>query len=90
MLDEKLFETFLVYDISFQTLIGAKPLRVRFDKIDGFIRVYDGSTYLVLFGPEKYDAIYGRIRNLIGKKSCIMFFLKTKPKSKLILLVLCL
>ena len=34
-------------------------------KIDGFIRVYDGSRYLVLFALEEYDAIYNRIRYLI-------------------------
>ena len=28
------------------------PLRIRFDKIDGFIRVYDETRYLVLFGTE--------------------------------------
>ena len=34
-----------------------KQLRIKFNKIDGFIRTYDGSKYLVSFGPEKYDAI---------------------------------
>ena len=29
---------------------------------DEFIRIYDGNTYLVLFGLEKYDDIYNRIR----------------------------
>ena len=29
-------------------MIGAKPLRIRFDKVDGFIRDYDGTEYLVL------------------------------------------
>ena len=28
------------------------PLRIRFNKIDGFIRVYDETRYLVLFGTE--------------------------------------
>ena len=31
-----------------------------FDKVDGFIRVADGTRYLVLFGPEKYNAIFKR------------------------------
>ena len=52
-----------------KTLIGAKPLHVRFDKIDGFIKSYDGTRYLVLFGGEKYDFIYNRIRYVIGVKS---------------------
>ena len=45
--------------------MDAKPLCIRFDKIDGFIRVYDRTRYLVLFGSEKYDSIYNRIRYLI-------------------------
>ena len=36
-----------------------------FHKIDGFIRVYDGSRYLVLFALEEYDDIINRIRYLI-------------------------
>ena len=48
-------------------------MRIRFDKIDGFIRVYDGTKYLVLFGPEKYDAIYNRIRYLISQRSGITY-----------------
>ena len=31
----------VLYDISYKTLIGPKPLRVRFDKIHGFIRIYN-------------------------------------------------
>ena len=37
-------------------------LRIRFDKLNGFIRFYDATRYLVLFGGEKYDLIYNRIR----------------------------
>ena len=37
---EKSYKNILVYDISYKTLIGAKPLRIRFDKVDGFIIVY--------------------------------------------------
>ena len=29
-----------------------KPLRIRFDKVDRFIKVYDGTRYLVLFGTK--------------------------------------
>ena len=53
-IDEKSYENILVYVISYKTLIGAKPLRIRFDKVEGFIRVYDGNRY---FSPEKYDTI---------------------------------
>ena len=40
------------YEISYKTFMGAKPLRIRFDEIDGFIKIYDGIRYLVLLGPE--------------------------------------
>ena len=39
---------------------------------DGFIRIYDGTRYLTLFGSEKY-AIYNRIRYLISLKSGITY-----------------
>ena len=51
----------LIYNISHKNLVAAKTFRIRFDKIDGFIRVYDGTRYLVLFGSEKYDFIYYKI-----------------------------
>ena len=34
----------LVFNILCKTLIGAKPLRIRFDKANEFIRVYDENT----------------------------------------------
>ena len=54
-------------------MLDAKPLWIIFDKIDGFIRVYDGTRFLVLFGSEKYDFIYNRIRYLKGVKSVITY-----------------
>ena len=35
----------------------AKSLHIRFDELDGFIRVCDGTRYFVRFDPEKYAAI---------------------------------
>ena len=49
-------------------MIGVKPMCIRFDKVNGFVRVYDGTGYLVLFADGKY-LIYNRIRYLIGVKS---------------------
>ena len=66
-------ENILVYDISYKTLIGAKPLRIRFNEVNGFIRIYDGTKYFLLFGLEKCDAIYNRIRYLIYLKSVITY-----------------
>ena len=51
-----------------KTLIGPKPLRIRFDKTDGFIRIYDGTRYLVLFGPEKYYAVHNIIMLKSGQR----------------------
>ena len=55
-------------------MIHDKPLHIMFDKTDGFIRVYDGTRYLVLFGGEKYNFIYNRIRYLARVKSGIVYF----------------
>ena len=52
-------------------MIGAKP--IRFDKVNGFIRVYEGTRYLVSFVAEKYYFIYHRIRYLIGLKTGIKY-----------------
>ena len=46
----------------FHTKLLRVPLHVRFNKTDEFIKIYNGTRYLVLFGPERYDAIYDRTR----------------------------
>ena len=63
----------MIYDILYKTLIGPKPLRIKFDKRDGFIRIYDGTRHLTLFGFENYDVIYNRTRYLISLKSIITY-----------------
>ena len=68
LIDEKSNENILVFNILYKTLIDVKSLRIRCDKIDGFIRIYDGTRYLVLLESEKYVLIYSRIRYLIGLK----------------------
>ena len=70
---QKSYENILIYEVSFKNFIGAKPLRIIFDKVNGFVRDYDGIKYLVLFGLEKYDAIFDRIIYLIGLKSYITY-----------------
>ena len=44
LIDEKSHENILIYDISYKTLIDPKPLSIRLDKIDGLIRIYNGTT----------------------------------------------
>ena len=73
LLDERSYKNILIYGILCKNVIGAKPLRIMFNKVDEFIRVYDGTRYLVLFGPEKYDAIYNRIKYVISQKNGITF-----------------
>ena len=63
----------MIYSNSYETLVGAKPLRIWFDKVLGFNRVYGETKYLVLFGPEKYDAIHNTIGYLIIQKSGITY-----------------
>ena len=75
LLDEKSYENILVYDILYKSLIDSKPLRIRFDKIDGFIRVFDRARYLVFFGSEKYDSIYNRIKYHMNVKSSIIYII---------------
>ena len=67
-----------------KNLIGAKPVDILFNKIDGFIRDYDGTKYLALFSLEKYDGIYDRIRYLIGLKVVLhLFFSYNHAKTKI-------
>ena len=73
LIDEKSYENNLVCIILYKSLIDSKPLRIRFDKTDRFIKVYDGNRYLVLFRSENYGFIYNRIRYLIGVKSGITY-----------------
>ena len=71
LLDKKSYENILIYDILYKTFMDSKPLRIRFNETDGFIKVYDGIRYLVLFGHLWYDEIYDRITYLISEKGGI-------------------
>ena len=79
-------DNILIDQKSHESLIDLKPLHIRFDKIDGFCRVYYVTRYLILLGSEKYDAIYDRIRYLKSKTSAITYsfshyFAKMKVES---------
>ena len=43
---EKKIESISVHDILFKTLMGEKPLCIKFNKVDGLIESYDGIRYL--------------------------------------------
>ena len=68
-LNKTLYENFLICNISYKIFMGAKPLRIWFDKIDGFIKIKDKVRYLVSSASEKYNAIYDRINYVINEKS---------------------
>ena len=46
-IDEKPYKKISAYNISYKSFIDFKLLHTRFVKIDGFIRVYDVTRYLV-------------------------------------------
>ena len=64
----KTYENILTYGISYKNLMGEKPLHISFDKVDVFIKIYDGTRYLVLISSGWYDEIYNRIRFLISER----------------------
>ena len=48
LLDETSHKNILVYNILYKNLIGEKPLRTMFDKVNGFIRLCDGTATMVI------------------------------------------
>ena len=72
LLDKKSYKAYkniLVYNSSYKTSTGPKPLRISFDKIDRFIRVLYGEIkHWVLFEYGLFDKICDRIKYLICKK----------------------
>ena len=72
LLDKKLYENILVHDILYKTSMGPKPLGIRFNKIDIFIRVCGGEfRYFLLFDHGLLNKICGKVKYLISKKSGI-------------------
>ena len=64
-LDKKLYEKNSVSDIPHKTSTGLQSLRIRFDKINGFIRVSgDEFRHLVLFDYEFFDKTVTRLNIL--------------------------
>ena len=70
MLDNKLYkenyENILIEDISYKISTGGKPLRIRYDKIDGFIETQYRISCLVLFDSGWLVKICGMIKYLIS------------------------
>ena len=60
-----------VYNISYKTSTGAKPLRIRFHEVNRFIKIHDGTRYLVLFDYGWFDKICDSFKYLISEKKGI-------------------
>ena len=72
--EEKSYENILVHNILHKKLIDGKPLRIRVNKVDEIIKIYDGIRYLQLdnsYGINSgiYNAIFDKINYLISEKS---------------------
>ena len=77
LLEEKLYKENCknIYDISYKTSTGGKPLCIRYDEIDGFIKIQDRIRYLVLFDCGWFDKICDKIKYLINKKVVLQIVL---------------
>ena len=65
------YENISIYGISYKTSTDTKPMHIRFDKIDIFIKIHEKIRYLVLFDYSYCDKIWDKIKNLISEKSGI-------------------
>ena len=79
LIDKKSYETYeniLVYNILCKTSTRPWQLCIRFNKIDGFIRVLDGEIKdLVLFGYVLFDKTSDIIKYLTSKKLILQIVL---------------
>ena len=74
LLNKKSYKTYkniLIYDIYAKLSNVSCCCIFSSKKIDEFIKIYDGSRYLLLFVYGRYNAIYNRIKYLISEKSDI-------------------
>ena len=75
-LDRKSFENTSVSNKLYKTPASAKPLPVRFSKIDGFIISFDGEIkHLVLLDYKFFNKICDKIQFLIRKKVLLKIIL---------------
>ena len=75
LLHEKLYkkrnENILVYDILYKTSIGVETVRIKFNKIEGFIKIHDKIRYLVLFNYSYCNKMCYEIKYLLIEKGGI-------------------
>ena len=76
LLSKKLYETYktiLICSISYKTSIGPKPLRISFDKMDGFIRVLKVKLNI------SYYLIVGCLINFVIRLNIELIIILEKP-----------
>ena len=65
------YENILVCNISHKTSTGSKPLFIRFDEIDGFIRVHGVKFRHLLLFDHVFDKTCDKIKYLTSERSGI-------------------
>ena len=85
LLDENSYKNILVYHILYKKFMDTKTLCVRFNKVDGRTKIYDGIKSLGLsnscnerfykIDSRKHDAIFDRINYLISEKVVLQIVL---------------
>ena len=74
--DKKLFENISIYKISYKNPVVPKPLRIRFDEIDGFVISLDVKIKpLILFDYRLFNKICDKIKYIISKKVVLQIVL---------------
>ena len=73
-MNDKPYRNILIYEISYKPFNGVRLLHIIFNKVSVCIISYVRALYSLLFGFEKYDTIFDRIRNFLLLKSGITFF----------------
>ena len=53
LLDQKSYDKTSIYDVTYRTPCGAKPLCFIFHKVSGYIRKNDGTRYLTFFHSDE-------------------------------------
>ena len=72
LLDQKFYQNISFHNILYKTPTDPRPLRIRFDKIDGFIISLDGKIkHLILFDYGLFSKICDKVKYLISKESGI-------------------
>ena len=73
LLDKKSYKNVLIYKLLYKKFIDAKPFPIKFNKVDGLIKIYNGIRYLELSNSydtnyRVYNKIFDEINYLITEK----------------------